>query len=320
MSKVLIVSHAQDSHTAVMAATLSELGTDPFVLDLSSFPASSTLTYDYQGSDVAIQVGERGSLQALGEFGAAWWRRPQHVDTSLIADHAENLFAQGEWDEALSALWPMLDVFWVNEPHIDRLASRKGWQLKVAKSMGMSIPRTLITTDPDRANDFVQACGGPDRTVYKSFSATHAAWRETRRLRPDELQKLDMVRVAPVIFQEYVPAGVDLRVTVIGENIFPAAIHSADTDYPTDFRMSLGRGVRIEPATLPQDIQSALLALMRRLGLVYGAIDLRRTPEDEHVFLEVNTAGQWLFVEEATDQPIAHTFATLLAKEAATRG
>ncbi len=176
MSKVLILSHDQDSHTAVMVATLSEMGTDAFTLDLSSFPASSTLTYDYGGSGVTIEVGSGGSPRDLGAYGAAWWRRPQHVDTSLIADHADNLFAQGEWDEALSALWPMLDVFWINEPHVDRLASRKGWQLKVAKAMGLSIPRTLITTDPNRVHDFVKTCGGPERTVYKSFSATHAAW------------------------------------------------------------------------------------------------------------------------------------------------
>ena len=59
---------------------------------------------------------------------------------------------------------------------------------------------------------------------------------------------------------------------------------------------------------------TALLALMRRLGLWYGAIDLRRAPDGEYVFLEINPAGQWLFVEYATDQPISHELATLLAR------
>ena len=51
---------------------------------------------------------------------------------------------------------------------------------------------------------------------------------------------------------------------------------------------------------------------MRRLGIVYGAIDLRRTPDGRHVFLEVNPAGQWLFVEQATGQPIARALARAL--------
>jgi hypothetical protein len=41
-----------------------------------------------------------------------------------------------------------------------------------------------------------------------------------------------------------------------------------------------------------------------RLGLVYGAIDMRLTPDGRYVFLEVNPSGLWLFVEEPTGLPI----------------
>jgi len=56
-----------------------------------------------------------------------------------------------------------------------------------------------------------------------------------------------------------------------------------------------------------------LRALMRRLGLVYGAIDLRLTPDGRYVFLEINPAGQFLYVEQQTGQPIAAALAALLA-------
>ena len=48
---------------------------------------------------------------------------------------------------------------------------------------------------------------------------------------------------------------------------------------------------------------------MRRLGLVYGAIDLRLTGDGRYVFLEINPAGQFLYVEEQTGQPIAAALA-----------
>jgi glutathione synthase/RimK-type ligase-like ATP-grasp enzyme len=54
---------------------------------------------------------------------------------------------------------------------------------------------------------------------------------------------------------------------------------------------------------------------MQRLGLVYGAIDMRRTPEDEYVFLEINPAGQFLFVEQVSRQPIAAALARLLVEQ-----
>jgi hypothetical protein len=54
--------------------------------------------------------------------------------------------------------------------------------------------------------------------------------------------------------------------------------------------------------------------MMARLGLAYGAFDLRRRERDGAVlFLEVNPAGQWLYVEEVTGQPITDAMVRLLA-------
>jgi hypothetical protein len=41
-----------------------------------------------------------------------------------------------------------------------------------------------------------------------------------------DLALLDTVRLAPGLFQEYIPKRVELRVTVIGEDIFTAELHS----------------------------------------------------------------------------------------------
>ena len=52
---------------------------------------------------------------------------------------------------------------------------------------------------------------------------------------------------------------------------------------------------------------------MRRLGLAYGAIDLRVTSEGEYVFLEVNPSGQYLFVELLTQMKLSEYMAEFLA-------
>jgi D-alanine-D-alanine ligase-like ATP-grasp enzyme len=64
---------------------------------------------------------------------------------------------------------------------------------------------------------------------------------------------------------------------------------------------------------LPDDVADKLRALMRRLGLAYGAIDLRLTEDGRYVFLEINPAGQFLYVEEQTGQPITAALAARLA-------
>jgi glutathione synthase/RimK-type ligase-like ATP-grasp enzyme len=52
---------------------------------------------------------------------------------------------------------------------------------------------------------------------------------------------------------------------------------------------------------------------MRRLGLIYGAIDLRLAKDGRYVFLEINPAGQFLYVEQQSSQPIAAALAARLA-------
>jgi glutathione synthase/RimK-type ligase-like ATP-grasp enzyme len=71
------------------------------------------------------------------------------------------------------------------------------------------------------------------------------------------------------------------------------------------------------PHDLPLETTAKLAALMERLGLVYGAIDLRLTPEGHYFFLEINPAGQFLYIEHATGQPIAAALAHALLSGAA---
>lgn len=311
---ILVVSSPSDEHGQVVLHELARRGAVARLLDLSRFPRELRLALQFAADGdrcFSIRLPDADPLP-LAEARVVWWRRPQpfQLDPRLRRPtHAR--FAYNESHEAFAGLWQALDAFWVNHPTRDEVAARKVFQLRVAQAVGLAIPATLVTNNPDAARAFVAARG--DRgTIYKAFSATEDEWRETRLLGAVEEAVLDNVSYAPVIFQEYVPAGVDLRITIVGETLFPAAIHSQETAYPVDFRMDMARA-RIEAAALPADVAARLRALMARLGLVYGAVDMRRTPEGRHVFLEVNPAGQWLFVEQRTGQPITAALADVLA-------
>lgn len=320
---IVIFAPADDEHAAAVARELDGSGARVEIVDLAGFPQRLSMTASYAccadcgGRDFALELGDGRRLD-LAEVGAVWWRRPRMPRISPdVADEGHRLFALGEAHEALTGTWHALDVFWVNDPARDEIAHRKVLQLSVAQDVGLRIPRTLITNDPDEARRFVDARGYRD-VIYKAFSATEREWRETRLLRAEELEQLDDVRYAPVIFQEYVAAVCDLRVTVVGDEVHAAAIHSQETAYPVDFRMDMANA-RIEAAELPDAVTELLQALMARLGLVYGAIDMRRTPDGRYVFLEINPAGQWLFVEQRTGQPIAAAMARLLLERDAAR-
>jgi len=308
---VLIISSSSDVHATTVLEELRAAGHPATLLDLSDFPLRSQLTMDYgddRGSRFLLQTST-GAID-FSEVGSIWWRRPQDfsLDPALKEPGAVQ-FAFNEAHEAITGLWHAADVFWINNPAHDSIAHRKAYQLRLAQKIGLTVPETLITNDPAAAGRFLRREG---KFICKSFSATQQNWRETRLVKEEELANLEAVRFTPVIFQRYIEAQYDLRITVIGREIFPAAIYSQDTAYTVDCRIDIGRA-RIEAATLPEPVQAKLLQLMEEMGLVYGAIDMRLQPDGTYVFLEINPAGQFLFIETATKQPIARSMAMALA-------
>ena len=64
----------------------------------------------------------------------------------------------------------------------------------------------------------------------------------------------------------------------------------------------------------PKPMRKMANTCRRAPDLEYGAIDMRLTPEGESIFLEVNPAGQFLYVEMATGMKIAAASAEHLAQ------
>jgi len=309
---ILIVSYPGDVHCQAVGHALKARGHEPALLDLSRFPdpVRLELRYGANGAGGMRLHDEAWGNVDLGQCRATWWRRPQPFGTPAeLTDPTFRAFAANEAREVFGGLWGLMDGAWINDPQRDDQAHRKSFQLRVAEEVGLTVPDTVITNAPDVARAFI-AQYGPKGTVFKAFSGTPQAWRETRLIGEEELARLDLVRLAPVIFQQYIE-GVDIRVTVIGERIFPAEIDIGDGDYAVDFRMNYDH-LRMRPIELPAPVADGIHALMDRLGLVYGAIDFRRTADGDYLFLEINPAGQWLFIEHQTHQPITEAMADAL--------
>ena len=306
---ILIISAQEDIHATTVQNALHQRGHDATILDLRDFPTKSALSLAYGHDNDRRLLSHSGGSIDLDAVNVVWWRRPQaYVPAADIAEPEMHNFVFHECEEAIQGLWLTLDATWINPPGNDERAARKAWQLDVARACGLTVPRTLISNDPDAALRFIGQ-EGVERTIYKAFQGSEAAWRETRLLRPEEMDMIETVAHAPLIFQEYIDAVVDLRVTVVGDQIFAAAVHSQESAYSIDFRMDMAN-TTMTPHELPADICTGLQKLMTRLGLVYGAVDLRLRPDGSYVFLEINPAGQWLFVEEATGQDITGALAT----------
>jgi glutathione synthase/RimK-type ligase-like ATP-grasp enzyme len=203
-----------------------------------------------------------------------------------------------------------MDCAWFNDPAADTRAQHKVVQLRTAKKLGVEVPATLVTTDPAAARSFVESATGP--VVRKAFRNLEHACAHTHVVTPENLEVIDTVRFAPVIFQEYVPVEIDLRVTMVDGEAFAAAIKS-DPEFHADYRPGLATA-SVTAYELPDHVADQLRSLCNTLGLRYGAIDLRLTPEGRFVFLEVNPGGEFLFVSDRTEQPVPEAIAAALAR------
>jgi glutathione synthase/RimK-type ligase-like ATP-grasp enzyme len=307
---ILVLSFPNNAH---VQRVLEHVKRDVTVMDTGSFSA-------FAGIDARLGSGkpERslrlpdGVRVDLDDVRVVWRRRlrPLSVHADLT-DSAARLFAWSETDEALQGMLHTLECPWMNTPAADEVAQRKIRQLHLAREIGLSIPETLVTDDPALAAQFV-ASYPPDGVITKAFRNIAEASRWTRRVTAEDLARIDSVRYAPVTFQEFVPAVLDLRVIIVEDDTFAASIRSSP-GYETDYRPGLGTAI-VEPYELPAAVAEGLHRLMQAFELRYGAIDMRVTPEGEHVFLEVNPGGEYLFASDRTRQPVAQAIAAALER------
>jgi glutathione synthase/RimK-type ligase-like ATP-grasp enzyme len=227
-------------------------------------------------------------------------------------------WARREAAEALDGLWRTTEALWVNAPLADAAASSKPEQLRRATQRGLNIPETLLTNDPVEARAF--ASGGP--TICKPLGAgmIHLDGQEklffTTLLDASDVAALSDLGPEPYLLQRLVPKQYDLRVVVIGDEIFAVAINSQRSEVTkTDWRRGNPLLLKHHVVTLPDAIANRCIALTREYGLAFAAIDLALDTDDRHVFFEINPSGQWAWLEQLTGLPLSARLAALLLRE-----
>ena len=219
-----------------------------------------------------------------------------------------------------------LGVFQLDALDVVRRAEHKPLQLKLARALGMEVPRTLMTNDPEAVRTFAASC--PDGVVTKmmsSFAVYDEQGREqvvfTTPLESRELEDLEGLDLCPMTFQERLTKQVELRVTVVGERVMAAAIDSqALPNAREDWRREGAALIDAwKPYALPERLRAQIVRLMDALGLNYGAFDFIVTPEGRHVFLEVNPAGEFMWLMRNPGLPIDEALADVLSGRAVRR-
>ena len=303
---ILVCGGLADKVTELVCARLADCGYPYRLLDLAYYPRGYEIRLHWQGGsprgfiagpDWRLELDEIRSVfcRFLGLEGRAPW-------PDLTVEQAQSLYAEG--DCGLVALFESLPCPVVNRVEGGMTNNSKPLQALQVRRCGLRTPPTLVTNDPAAARQFYEEHNG--EVIYKSLSGVRSI---VRRLGPEQLERLPLLRNGPAQFQAFIP-GDNVRVHTVGEQLFATLLASEAVDYR--YARQEGHDTKMQATTLPPEIAAACHRLARDTDLLLAGIDLKVTPAGEYYCFEINPVPGFLYYEHGGGQPISAALAELL--------
>jgi len=304
---ILIATNATDIHATAVSMALKSRGHNIVRWVASGYPNAQDMTFSVSSNGLSPEwlLAENSIPIAADNFDAIWLRRPQQAVLSNKVHKDDFSVAARQANFLLKDIWSLIGKtsFWVNPYPSAYLAEYKPLQLKIAAEVGFSIPSTIFSNNPEHIKSFVREHNGhvvvKGLTVHEwDLDNSGCAVLYTNKISESDLTSDHELQITPCIYQALVIKACDLRVTYFGTKYFAVSIRSEQDDVNAiDWRSSNLDKLTLEPSKLPENIDFLCQKLLERMNLVFGCFDLIITPTGEYIFLEVNQAGQFLWIE-----------------------
>lgn len=255
------------------------------------------------------------NINGISEFHSVWFRRTMVPELDEL-DESVKHYIYEELDAFLSYLWRSIRAErWLSHPENIYRAENKVYQLNAAKKVGLTIPKTIISGDPKEIRSFYHEQEG--NVIIKPLFYNRFIQQEnqslifTNKLSYQDLIDIEKRPPLPSIFQQNVKKSLELRITVVGNQVFTASVESQNHNQTkTDWRRKKLKFKRFE---LDNFIQEKCKKLVHSLNLNFGAIDMILTPDGQYIFLEINPNGQWVWIEQDTGLNISEAIINYLS-------
>ncbi len=305
MTTILIPTKPDDIHAICVKLALEKKGHSCTLWHIADFPEQQTHTFEFKNNELFWQAaGTDFRIKNINEFDVVWLRRPQKplLPDYLHIDDIEN--AQKENEALFKTFWQVIapNAFWINPIQSINSVNCKLQQLKIAASVGLTVPETLVSNNPFKIKKFIQE--NECAVIYKPlYPVSWLNQNEVRLTYTDEIRLDDLpsdlaLQGTTSIFQRKILKAFELRITYFGNFCIAAKLLSQQ--HPRgiiDWRYVPPNELCIEPFSLPEKIHEKCKSFMQKFGIVFGCFDFIVTPEGEYYFLEINEQGQFLWIE-----------------------
>ncbi|HEY6346021.1 MAG TPA: hypothetical protein VIY49_31420 [Bryobacteraceae bacterium] len=252
---ILIYGILADVMIELMCARLNDLGYEYLFVDEMGLSNRFQISWSASAKGISGHVSSETRRVDLAEITGVYARYVARRDGKTrdgISEREEEL-VRAEYQAAMMQLIDSLPCVVVNRVRASASNDSKLYQQFLIREFGLLTPRTLVTTVPEEAVAFYEACH--KKVIFKSLSSVRSI---VRRLEPDDLPRLELVRNCPTQFQEVVE-GPDIRVHTVGEGIFATELISDANDYRYAARD--GQSLSARTIEVPPEVANACLGL-----------------------------------------------------------
>lgn len=320
MTKVLIISNKSDLTSDFIIKQLKENQINFYRFNTEELTKSVSISLNFEANSYKLYDSKINEVIDLKEFTSVYYRRPElPIIDSPDLSVGEVTFLKNEILFTLEGVYKILkNAYWISPLYSIREAENKIHQLILAKSLGFQIPESIVTNKYENTNTFF--IENNNNCIIKPIKSgliedskeSKVVFTNTINTLPENKSQIED---CPLFFQSHIEKKGDIRVTLVGDKIFAALIHSQEyTDTTTDWRrgeISL-KHTKIE---LPVNLQEKCISLLKALGLRFGAVDFILDKNDNYIFLEINPNGQWAWIEKQTGYDISNQIVNLLINE-----
>lgn len=296
---ILIITHKEDYTADFVINKLNNAN-----IKYKRFNCEDLLKHDFS---LGIDLEFNYSILGENNYKSIWFRRTKSPLLPDSLDVAERLYLINEIEGFFKNMFSSIQANWLSVPSKVYEAENKILQLKIAKEIGFIIPQTLITNSKEKLKEFYKEC--ENEMILKPIRQTRIQYKNgasfifTNPVPNQFIDELENYDLTPCIFQKSIHKEYELRITVVGEMVFSAAVNSQeDQETIYDWRKKKLKFYQIE---IPKEIEEKCIALVKALNLQFGAIDMIKTPGGEYIFLEINPNGQWAWIETQTGLDIS---------------
>ncbi len=324
---ILIISNEHDIHLTPVIERLQTWGISVFRLNTENLFSKYKIHITYKKDQIVGSIINivSGDVIKIEEIKTIWERRPMEpMNTySPIDEKFMETIRVEQTSFYRQFRHSLMHCNWIGNPLTDLKAASKILQKSIAQKVGFSIPKSIFTNNFEELKLFIKdTC---DYTV-KPMKADSIQLDEdnqmvfyARKATFSQLENISAIgfQNSPNYIQEYIEKKYEIRLTLIGDKAFVAKIDSKPMltgQGKEDWREGYDYGIKFTEMDVDSILVDKCKAFLNELELNFGCFDFVVDENDNIFFLECNSNGQWLWIEEDTRMDISGAIAEWLIK------